>query len=58
MRRASLLGTTGLSPKEIAAECGFRDAPQLTRSFARCFGVSPRGYWLLRADLGGTKGPT
>jgi transcriptional regulator GlxA family with amidase domain len=49
-RARVLLGTTDLVPKEIAARCGFRDGPQLTRSFARCFGVSPRGYRLLRGD--------
>jgi transcriptional regulator GlxA family with amidase domain len=43
-----LLDTTDLALKEIAARCGFRDGPQLTRSFARCFGVPPRGYRLLR----------
>ena len=42
-----LLGTTRLTLKEIAARCGFRDGAQLTRSFARCFGVPPRGYRLL-----------
>lgn len=42
-----LLGTTRLALKEVAARCGFRDGAQLTRSFARCFGVSPRGYRLL-----------
>jgi transcriptional regulator GlxA family with amidase domain len=55
-RARVLLGTTGLSPKEIAAQCGFRDAPQLTRSFVRSFGVSPRGYRLVRGDFGGTPG--
>jgi transcriptional regulator GlxA family with amidase domain len=42
-----LLATTGLSLKEISARCGFRDGAQLTRSFTRCFGVSPRAYRLL-----------
>lgn len=46
-RARVLLGTTDLALKEIAARCGFRDAAQLTRSFARCFGVSPRAYRLL-----------
>ena len=45
-----LLGTTDLALKEVAARCGFRDGPQLTRSFSRCFGVSPRGYRLLRGE--------
>ena len=54
-RARVLLGTTGLSAKEIAAQCGFRDAPQLTRSFARSFGVSPRGYRLVRGDPCGTE---
>jgi transcriptional regulator GlxA family with amidase domain len=43
-----LLGTTDLALKEVAARCGFRDGPQLTRSFTRCFGVAPRAYRLLR----------
>jgi len=42
-----LLGTTRLTLKEVAGQCGFRDGAQLTRSFARCFGVPPRGYRLL-----------
>jgi transcriptional regulator GlxA family with amidase domain len=42
-----LLATTRLAVKELAARCGFRDGAQLTRSFARCFGVSPRAYRLL-----------
>jgi len=42
-----LLATTRLAMKEVAARCGFRDGAQLTRSFARCFGLSPRGYRLL-----------
>jgi len=46
-RARVLLGTTRLTLKEVAARCGFRDGPQLTRSFARCFGLSPRGYRLL-----------
>ena len=49
-RARVLLGTTALAQKEIAAQCGFRDAVQLTRSFSRCFGVSPRGYRLLRSS--------
>jgi len=50
-RARVLLGTTGLALKEIAASCGFRDGPQLARSFLRRFGVSPRSYRLLRGDL-------
>jgi transcriptional regulator GlxA family with amidase domain len=54
-RARVLLATTSLSPKEIAVQCGFRDAHQLARSFARSFGVSPRGYRLLHGDLRGTE---
>src|SRR5262249_49609226 len=53
-----LLGTTDLALKEIAARCGFRDGPQLTRSFARCFGVPPRGYRLLRQRSARATKPT
>jgi len=42
-----LLGTTRLTLKEVAGRCGFRDGAQLTRSFTRCFGLSPRGYRLV-----------
>ena len=47
-RARVLLGTTGLALKEVAGRCGFRDGAQLTRSFARCFGLSPRSYRLLQ----------
>ncbi|HVZ73817.1 MAG TPA: helix-turn-helix domain-containing protein [Polyangia bacterium] len=44
------LATTDLPLKAIADRCGFRDAAQLTRSFARRFGVTPRAFRLLRGD--------
>jgi len=47
-RARVLLGTTALALKEVAGRCGFRDGAQLTRSFARCFGLSPRSYRLLQ----------
>lgn len=46
-RARVLLGTTRLTLKEVAGRCGFRDGAQLTRSFTRCFGLSPRGYRLV-----------
>jgi transcriptional regulator GlxA family with amidase domain len=49
-RARVLLATTDFSLKEIAVQCGFRDAAQLTRSFLRSFGVSPRDYRLLRGE--------
>jgi transcriptional regulator GlxA family with amidase domain len=49
-RARVLLGTTALALKEIAGTCGFRDAHQLSRSFLRRFGVTPRSYRLLRGD--------
>ncbi len=50
-----LLATTDLALKEVSARCGFRDGAQLTRSFTRCFGVSPRAYRLLQGDVSGSR---
>ena len=52
-RARVLLGTTALALKEIAGACGFRDAHQLSRSFLRRFGVTPRSYRVLRGGRSG-----
>jgi transcriptional regulator GlxA family with amidase domain len=39
-----LLSTTGLGLKEIAVDCGFRDASELARVFTRRFGLAPSVY--------------
>lgn len=44
----TLVTTTDLSVKEIAARIGFRDPHYFARVFRRCFGQSPRGYRLMK----------
>ncbi len=46
-----MLTSTGLSLKEIASRCGFRDAVGLSQSFSARYGVSPREY-VVRAATG------
>jgi transcriptional regulator GlxA family with amidase domain len=43
----TLLETTSLSVKVLAAECGFGSATHLTRAFERELGMAPRDYRLL-----------
>ena len=40
----SLLATTQLGTKSIAARCGFGSAPRMARAFERALGVAPRAY--------------
>jgi len=40
----TLLGTTRLGTKSIAARCGFGSAPHMGRAFVRALGVTPREY--------------
>jgi transcriptional regulator GlxA family with amidase domain len=40
----TLLATTDLGTKAIAARCGFRTAPRLAIAFERALGVGPRAY--------------
>jgi transcriptional regulator GlxA family with amidase domain len=40
----TLLATTELGTKAIAARCGFGPAPRMTRAFERALGVAPRAY--------------
>lgn len=44
----TLLATTQLGTKAIAARCGFGRAPRMTRAFERAFGVAPHAYRSLR----------
>jgi transcriptional regulator GlxA family with amidase domain len=43
-RARALLATTNLPLKDLAERVGLRDAPQLSRSFVRAFGISPGSY--------------
>jgi AraC-like DNA-binding protein len=45
----TLLATTRLGTKMIAARCGFGPAPRMTRAFERALGVAPRAYRLMSA---------
>jgi transcriptional regulator GlxA family with amidase domain len=40
----TLLATTQLGTKAIAARCGFGPAPRMTRAFERALGVAPQAY--------------
>jgi transcriptional regulator GlxA family with amidase domain len=40
----TLLATTTLGTKTIAARCGFGSAPRMARAFERAIGLSPREY--------------
>jgi len=42
--QARRLLSAGVSPAEVAAECGFADQPHLSRVFKRAVGVSPARY--------------
>lgn len=44
----TLLATTELGTKTIAARCGFGPAARMSRAFERAFGVPPRAYRSLR----------
>jgi transcriptional regulator GlxA family with amidase domain len=43
----TLLATTELGTKTIAARCGFGSAPRMARAFERTLGVAPRDYRLV-----------
>jgi transcriptional regulator GlxA family with amidase domain len=45
-----LLSTTGLGLKEIARDCGFRDASELTRVFTRRLGLAPSLYRMTHGE--------
>jgi transcriptional regulator GlxA family with amidase domain len=45
----TLLSTTQLGTKSIAARCGFGTAPRMARAFERALGVAPRAYRLMFA---------
>jgi transcriptional regulator GlxA family with amidase domain len=49
-RARTLLATSRLSGKEIAAQCGLRDGAQLARLCRRGLGLSPREYRALFAE--------
>jgi transcriptional regulator GlxA family with amidase domain len=40
----TLLATTDMGTKAIAARCGFRTAPRMATAFNRALGVGPRAY--------------
>ncbi len=44
----TLLATTDLGTKAIAARCGFRTAPRMAIAFERALGVGPRAYRVSR----------
>jgi transcriptional regulator GlxA family with amidase domain len=46
----ALLGSTTLSTKTLAAECGFGNATRMTRAFERELGMSPREYRALHTS--------
>jgi transcriptional regulator GlxA family with amidase domain len=43
-RARTLLSTTRLGTKTIAARCGFQSAPRMARAFERVLGVQPAAY--------------
>jgi transcriptional regulator GlxA family with amidase domain len=45
----TLLATTRLGTKTIAARCGFGSAPRMARAFERALGVAPSAYRLMFA---------
>jgi len=46
----TLLSTTELGTKAIAARCGFGTAPRMTRAFERALGVAPAAYRAMSAS--------
>jgi transcriptional regulator GlxA family with amidase domain len=46
----TLLATTGLATKTIAAQCGFGTPPRMARAFERNLGVLPREYRLVHGQ--------
>ncbi len=46
----TLLATTKLGTKTIAARCGFGSSSRMGRAFARALGVAPRAYRLMFAE--------
>jgi transcriptional regulator GlxA family with amidase domain len=46
----TLLGTTRLGTKAIAARCGFGSATTMARAFSRALGVAPREYRMMFAE--------
>jgi transcriptional regulator GlxA family with amidase domain len=49
-RARTLLATTQLGTKAIAARCGFGTAPRMTRAFERALGVAPAAYRRMSAS--------
>jgi transcriptional regulator GlxA family with amidase domain len=47
----TLLTTTALGTKTIAARCGFGSAPRMARAFERTLGVAPRDYRLVSGSV-------
>ncbi|HEX4461099.1 MAG TPA: helix-turn-helix domain-containing protein, partial [Polyangia bacterium] len=45
----TLLATTRLGTKAIAARCGFGSPPRMTRAFERALGVAPHAYRMMFA---------
>jgi transcriptional regulator GlxA family with amidase domain len=48
-RARTLLSTTQLGTKTIAARCGFGSAPRMARAFERALGVAPTAYRTMAA---------
>jgi transcriptional regulator GlxA family with amidase domain len=51
----TLLTTTALGTKTIAARCGFGTAPRMARAFERTLGVAPRDYRVVSGVGSGTQ---
>jgi transcriptional regulator GlxA family with amidase domain len=51
-RARTLLSTTRLGTKTIAARCGFGTAPRMARAFERALGVAPTAYRTMTAHGG------
>ena len=49
----TLLATTGLPTKLLAAQCGFGNPTRMTRAFERQLGIAPREYRVLHARSAG-----